>query len=193
MLKAMKALALIVLVIPTIVANAADTPAAAPALADYVIGPGDVLAISVWKDDALTRQVTVLPDGRIAFPLIGQLLAGGRTVEELTREIEQKLARYVPDLTLSVSVQQVNSMWIFVIGRVNSPGRFALNADVNVLQALAMAGGLNQFAKRGGVKIFREQPDGGTRILTFDYDEVTDGNDIRQNVRLRRGDVIVVP
>jgi polysaccharide export outer membrane protein len=147
----------------------------------------------VWKDDALTRQVTVLPDGRIAFPLIGQLLAGGRTVEELTREIEQKLARYVPDLTLSVSVQQVNSMWIFVIGRVNSPGRFALNADVNVLQALAMAGGLNQFAKRGGVKIFREQPDGGTRILTFDYDEVTDGNDIRQNVRLRRGDVIVVP
>lgn len=193
MLKAIKALALIVLVMPTIAANAADTPAGTPALADYVIGPGDVLSISVWKDDALTRQVTVLPDGRIAFPLIGQLLAGGRTVEELTREIEQKLARYVPDMTLSVSVQQVNSMWIFVIGRVNSPGRFALNADVNVLQALAMAGGLNQFAKRGGVKIFREQPDGGTRILSFNYDEVTDGNDIRQNVRLRRGDVIVVP
>jgi polysaccharide export outer membrane protein len=193
MRKALKVLVTVVLVMQAIAAKAAETPAAGPAAAGYVIGPGDVLAISVWKDDALTRQVTVLPDGRIAFPLIGQLTAGGRTVEELTGEIEQKLARYVPDLTLSVSVQQVNSMWIFVIGRVNSPGRFALNADVNVLQALAMAGGLNQFAKRGGVKIFREQPDGGTRILTFDYDEVTDGNDIRQNVRLRRGDVIVVP
>jgi polysaccharide export outer membrane protein len=84
-------------------------------------------------------------------------------------------------------------MWIYVIGKANSPGRFALNSDVTVLQALAMAGGLNPFAKRGDIKIFREIPGEGTRILYFDYDKVADGEDIRQNITLRRGDVIVVP
>jgi polysaccharide export outer membrane protein len=172
---------------------AGGEPAGVQPSADYLIGPGDVLAIAVWKDEALTRQVTVLPDGRIAFPLIGQLTAAGKTLGALTGEIEQKLARYVPDMTLNVSVQQVNSMWIYIIGKVNGPGRFNLNTDVSVLQALAMAGGLNAFAKRGDIKIFREQADGGTQILPFDYDRVADGEDIRQNVKLRRGDVVVVP
>jgi polysaccharide export outer membrane protein len=173
--------------------SAAQPAADGAALADYRIGPGDSLVISVWKDEALTRQTVVLPDGKISFPLIGQLAAAGRTVDQLTREIEQKLSKYLPDLTLSVSVQQVNSMWIYVIGRVNSPGRFALNADVNALQALAMAGGLNPFAKRGDIKIFRDAAGGGTRILPFDYDKVSEGEDIRLNVKLQRGDVIVVP
>jgi polysaccharide export outer membrane protein len=183
----------LLLLFPAVWSGAAEEPAAGSPIADYVIGPGDALAISVWKDEALTRQVTVLPDGKIAFPLIGQLTAAGKTVDALTREIEQKLAKYLPDLTLSVTVQQVNSMWIYVIGKTNSPGRFALNADVSVLQALAMAGGLNPFAKRGDIKIFREVPGGGTKILYFDYDKVADGDDIRQNMKLRRGDVIVVP
>lgn len=159
---------------------------------DYLIGPGDILNISVWRDEALTRQLVVLPDGKIAFPLIGQVKATGRTVAEITTEVEQKLARFVPDVTLSVVVQQVNSMMVYVIGRVNNPGRFAVNADVNVLQALAMAGGLNPFAKRGDIKIFREAG-GGTKIMPFDYDTVAGGENVKQNVRLRRGDVIVVP
>jgi polysaccharide export outer membrane protein len=162
------------------------------AVDDYVIGPGDLLNIAVWKDESLTRQVVVLPDGRIAFPLIGQLPAAGRTVAELTKDIEQRLDRFVPGVTLSVVVQQVNSLMVYVIGRVNNPGRFVLNADINVLQALAMAGGLNPFAKRGDIRIFRE--DGrATRILPFDYDRVSAGEDVQQNIRLRRGDVIVVP
>ncbi len=169
--------------------TAAQTPAP---LADYVIGPGDVLMISVWKDEALTRQVVVLPDGKVAFPLIGQTTAGGRTVADLTKEFEQKLSRYVPDLTLNLSVHQVNSLMIYVIGRVNNPGRFVLNSDINVLQALAMAGGLNPFAKRGDIKIFREVGK-GTEIFTFDYDRASAGEQIQQNIRLRRGDVIVVP
>lgn len=168
---------------------AAQESAGAP---DYVIGPGDLLLISAWKDEALTRQVVVLPDGRIAFPLIGQFMAAGRTVAQLSQEIEQRLQRFVPDVTLSVVVQQVNSMVVYVIGRVNSPGRFALNADVNVLQALAMAGGLNPFAKRGDIKIFRETG-GETKIFTFDYDAVSGGQDVKQNIRLQRADVIVVP
>jgi len=162
------------------------------AVEDYLIGPGDQLTIAVWKDESLTRQVVVLPDGRIAFPLIGQLPAAGRSVAELTKDIEQRLDRFVPGVTLSVVVQQVNSLMVYVIGRVNNPGRFVLNADVNVLQALAMAGGLNPFAKRGDIRIFRE--DGrGTQVLPFDYDKVSAGEDVKQNIRLRRGDVIVVP
>ncbi|UCF94521.1 MAG: SLBB domain-containing protein, partial [Desulfobacterales bacterium] len=96
------------------------------------------------------------------------------------------------DVNLSVVVHQVNSMLIYVIGRVNNPGRFVLNADVNVLQALAMAGGLNPFAKRGSIKIFREAG-GGTKVFGFDYDDVAKGEKLEQNIRLKRGDVIVVP
>jgi polysaccharide export outer membrane protein len=162
------------------------------AVSDYVIGPGDVLNISVWKDESLTREVVVLPDGRIAFPLIGQLTAAGRSLAEITREMEQKLERFVPGVTLSVVVQQVNSLMIYVIGRVNNPGRFVLNSDINVLQALAMAGGLNPFAKRGDIRIFREVGK-GTEIFNFDYDKVSAGEQIQQNIRLKRGDVIVVP
>ena len=161
-------------------------------VADYIIGAGDMLNISVWKDEALTRQVVVLPDGKIGFPLIGQVTAAGKTVAELTKEIEQKLARFVPGVDLSVVVQQIDSMTIYVIGKVNTPGRFALVADVNVLQALAMAGGFNPFAKRGDIKIFREVG-GGTKVFYFDYDTVADGKDPRQNMRLKKGDVIVVP
>ena len=159
---------------------------------DYLIGPGDILNISVWKDEALTRQCVVLPDGKIAFPLIGQIPAAGRTVADISKELEQKLARFVPGVDLNVAVHQVNSLIVYVIGRVNSPGRFVLNTDVNVLQALAMAGGLNPFAKRGDIKIFRDAG-GGTKVLFFDYDQVADGKDPRQNIKLKRGDVIVVP
>ncbi len=187
MRKLIRIAGMILLIAAAAVAAAEPTPEA-----DYVIGPGDILNISVWKDEALTRQVVVLPDGKIAFPLIGQVKAAGRTVAELTAEIEQKLARFVPDATLSVVVQQVNSMMVYVIGRVNNPGRFPVNADVNVLQALSMAGGLNPFAKRGDIKIFREVG-GGTKILLFDYDTVAGGDNVKQNIRLQRGDVIVVP
>jgi len=160
--------------------------------ADYIIGPGDVLHISVWKDEALTRQVIVLPDGRIGFPLIGQVLAAGKNVAELSKEIEQKLARFVPGVELSLVVHQTGSMVIYVIGKVNSPGRFSISSDVTVLQALAMAGGLNPFAKRGDIKIFRETG-GGTKVYPFDYDAVTEGKDLRSNMRLKKGDVVVVP
>jgi polysaccharide export outer membrane protein len=159
---------------------------------DYVIGPGDVLDISVWKDDALTKIVMVLPDGKISFPLIGQVQAGGLTVAQLRDVLEKKLKRFVPDLNLSLLVSQVNSLMIYVIGRVNNPGRFPLNTNVNVIQALAMAGGLNPFAKRSKIKIFREDVS-GTRIYPFDYDDVTKGEQLQQNIRLRRGDVVVVP
>ena len=159
---------------------------------DYVIGRGDVLDISVWKDDALTKLVTVLPDGKISFPLIGQVNAGGMTVAQLRSVLEKKLKRFVPDLNLSIVVNEVNSMMIYVIGRVNNPGRFGLNTNINVLQALAIAGGLNPFAKKGKIRIFREERN-GTQIFPFDYDDVAKGENLQQNIRLRRGDVVFVP
>ncbi len=176
----------------TIFCGVATAAGEAAPTADYIVGPGDALHIAVWKDESLTRQVVVLPDGKIGFPLIGQVTAAGKTVAEISKEIEQKLARFVPGVELSVVVQQTGSMLIYVIGKVNSPGRFTIPSDVNVLQALAMAGGLNPFAKRGDIRIFREAG-GGTQVFQFDYDTVAEGRDLRQNIRLRKGDVVVVP
>ncbi|MDZ7583157.1 MAG: polysaccharide biosynthesis/export family protein [Deltaproteobacteria bacterium] len=172
-------------------AGAADT--AMPVTGqDYLIGPGDVLEISVWKEEALTKRLTVLPDGKISFPLIGEAMASGWTVSALKNEIETRLARFVPDPVLSVSVYQLNSLMIYVIGKVNNPGRFVLNTNVDVLQALAMSGGLNSFAKRTQIMVFRKQ-NGQTKTFDFNYDDVTDGKNLEQNIQLVRGDVIVVP
>lgn len=161
-------------------------------VADFIIGPGDVLEISHWQNAALTRQIVVLPDGKFSFPLIGEIVAGNKTVKQLKSELEEKIARFVPDPVLSVVVLQVQSLNIYVIGKVNRPGVYGLNSNVNVLQALAMAGGLNPFAKKGKIKIFRLHGN-ETVILPFDYDDVTDGDDLDTNIFLRRGDVIVVP
>ena len=170
------------------------TPATetAGASESYIIGPGDLLNISVWQDESLTRDAIVLPDGRISFPLIGEVTAAGRTLGNLKKEMEGRLTRYVPNITLSLDVKQVNSVLIYVLGRVNNPGRFALNTNVDVLQALATAGGLNPFAKRSTIRIFRHEG-GKTAIFKFDYDDVSGGEHLEQNIMLKRGDVIVVP
>jgi len=159
---------------------------------DYLIGPGDILEISVWKEEALTKAVVVLPDGKVSFPLIGRVHAAGRTVEEIKKEITKKIAKYAPKEEVNLEVKQVNSMLLYVIGRVNQPGRFVLNVNVDVMQALAIAGGLNPFAKRNQIKIFRTEA-GKTTIFKFSYDDVTDGEKLEQNITLKRGDVIVVP
>jgi polysaccharide export outer membrane protein len=159
---------------------------------DYVIGPGDVLDIFVWNNEALTKSVTVLPDGKIYYPLIGEVKVGGKTLAVLKKELIEKIGVYVPNPNLSVMPQQANSMLIYVVGKVNTPGQFALNTNMNVLQAIAMAGGLNTFAKKNKIKIFREAK-GKTDIFHFDYDEVVDGENLKQNIRLERGDIVVVP
>ena len=160
----------------------------------YFIGPGDVIDISVWKDEALTKSVTVLPDGYISFPLIGEIQAAGRPLRQIKEEVEAKIQPYVPEPTVSVEVKQVNSMLVYVIGRVNSliSGRYVLNANVNVLQALAMAGGLNPFAKRDKIRVLRQEG-GKTVTFKFNYDDVVEGKHLEQNIVLKRGDVVVVP
>ena len=159
---------------------------------EYRIGPGDQLGIEVWRDPALNRAVIVLPDGKISFPLIGELLAGGKTVGQLKKEIEEKLSRYVETLILTVEVRQLNSMHVYVLGRVNAPGRVVLTGNVNVLQALAIAGGPNSFANRSRIRIFRQEGE-KTAIIPYDYDDVTAGKNLETNILLRRGDVVFVP
>jgi polysaccharide biosynthesis/export protein len=171
-----------------------DASSAVPAamMDGYRIGAGDVLAISVWKNEDLTRVVQVLPDGRISFPLIGEITVEDLTVAQLTKILREKIALFSPNPEISVEVQKVNSLMIYVVGRVNRPDRFMLNSNINVLQALALAGGLTPFAKRADIKVLREEKD-GTKVYPFDYDAVTEDNALTQNIELRRGDVIVVP
>lgn len=164
------------------------SPAAA---GDYRIGPGDVLEIGVWKNPDLQKQLAVLPDGKIHFPLVKEMEAAGLTVAELEAKISGKLTTYIPEPDLSVSVVQVNSLMIYVIGKVNKPGRFPLNAEIDVLQALALAGGLNPFAREKEIAIFRKTRS-ETRIFNFNYEEVSQGEKLDQNIMLERGDVIVV-
>ena len=159
---------------------------------EYRIGPGDQLGIEVWKDPALTRAVIVLPDGKISFPLIGEIVAGGKTVAGLKKEIEGRLAPYIQNLVLTVEVRQINSMQVYVLGRVNTPGRVILTGNVDVLQALAIAGGPNSFANRSNIRIFRQER-GRTLVIPFDYDDVTAGKKLETNILLHRGDVVFVP
>jgi len=158
---------------------------------DYRIGPGDVLDIAVWKNPDLTKQLVVLPDGNIHFPLIKGLKVGGVTVKELESMLVTNLEKYVPEPDLSISIVQVNSMMIYVIGKVNHPGRFSINTNIDVLQALSVAGGLNPFAKEKEIAVFRKNS-GKTTIFNFNYEEVSEGQNLEQNIMLERGDVIVV-
>ena len=176
-----------------------EVPAPAPESAlqataepDYRIGPGDQLSIEVWMDKELTRLVTVLPDGRVAYPIVGEIEAGGKTVSQVQRDIDGKLAAYVKDAVITVEVRQVNSLQVYVLGRVKTPGRLPLTSNVDILQALAIAGGPDQFAKMSRIKIFRREGR-KTVIIPFDYDDLISGKKPQLNILLRRGDVIVVP
>jgi polysaccharide export outer membrane protein len=160
--------------------------------ASYVIGAGDVLLLTVWKDAALSRQMVVLPDGTVSLPLGGNIVAAGKTVAQLESEIAGKLEEYMTDPVLDISIVQANSMIVFVIGKVLNPGRFPVSTDINVLQAIAMAGGPNRFADTDSIQVHRKEK-GRTLLLDFNYDEVLRGVRLEQNIQLQRGDVVVVP
>jgi len=172
--------------------QAPPAPAATPQDDSYRLGPEDVLDISVWKEEGLKKETVVRPDGAISFPLIGDVQAAGRTVSEVRDEIGKRLARYIPEPTVSVLVLRVASNRFYVIGRVNKPGDFAIGRYIDVLQALALAGGLTPFADQHSIKVIRKQ-EGKDVVLPFDFAAVSRGEALEQNIRLQGGDVIVVP
>jgi polysaccharide export outer membrane protein len=157
----------------------------------YLIGPEDVLEISVWKDPDLTRQVVVRPDGKVSFPLIGEVDAGGRSVASLEKEVKKRISEYVPDAVVTVMVVQINSIKIYVVGGVAKPGEYRIGRKINVMQTLSMAGGLTPFADEDNIVILRHNNKGGIKI-PFNYGKVKKGKAIEQNIWLKDGDVIVV-
>ena len=158
----------------------------------YHIGPGDVLEISVWKDEGLSREVVVPPDGVISFPLAGDIDVNHLTVSDLRSAVKEKLSEYVPDATVTVMLLAINSLKAYVIGKVNKPGEFPISIDTHVMKILSMAGGLNPFASKGNIIILRQEK-GKTIKIPFDYGDVEDGDSLEQNIVLKRGDVVVVP
>ena len=160
---------------------------------DYTIGAGDILEIMVWKNDELSKKLPVRPDGKISLPLVGEIVVEGKKVKELSDQLQAAYSRYVTGPIIYVSVQQVNSMNVYIIGRVNAPGVRPITAKTNVLQGLAMASGLTPFAEGDHIKVFRTEDDGTTSTIEFDYEDVSRGRKLDQNIFLRRGDVIVVP
>jgi len=158
----------------------------------YTINPGDVLDVSVWKESDLQREVSVLPDGTISFPLVGSMNVTGKTPGEVQDALKQKISTYIPDAMVTVAVRNPNGHRIFVLGQVNRPGEYPAGNRVNVMQALAMAGGLTSFADEGRIKVLRRQGDQEV-AFTFDYDDVKRGEGLENNILLQSGDVIVIP
>lgn len=159
---------------------------------EYIFGPEDVIEISVWKDESLTKQIVVCPDGKISFPLIGEIQASGLTVQQLQHKITKEIAKFVPDPTVTVLVLKVHSYKIYVVGKVNKPGEYITGTRTDVMQALSMAGGLTPFASPRKIVILRRER-GLEKKIQFNYNQVIKGKHLEQNIILKRGDVVVVP
>lgn len=159
---------------------------------DYLINPGDVLEISVWKEEGMEKEVLVLPDGTISFPLVGFVPAAGKTPPEVQRLITGKIKEYIPIPVVTLSVKEVAGNTIYVIGYVEEPGQFHTVRPIDVLQALSLAGGLDPIAHEEEIRIIRR--DGGAqRVFNFNYAEIKKGEGLQNNIVLQSGDVVVVP
>jgi polysaccharide export outer membrane protein len=158
----------------------------------YAVQPGDVLQISVWKEDALQTEALVRPDGRLSFPLAGDVEAAGRPVSEIRKSIEERLQKYIPDPVVTVAVKGAAGNRVYVLGKVNHPGDFLLSGPLDVMQALSLAGGATVYADTNGIRILRR--DGDKQVaLRFHYGDVQKGRRLEQNILLRNGDTVVVP
>lgn len=158
----------------------------------YLLGPEDMLKIAVWKDEHLTQELVVRPDGMITFPLIGEVIASGRTAEDVGLEITTRLLKFLPSPTVTVTVLKVQSYRIYVLGQVHKPGEYQAGHRTDVLQALSMAGGLTPYAAENDIKIIRRT---GLEELVFPfrYGDAQKGKDLHQNILLQRGDLVMVP
>jgi polysaccharide biosynthesis/export protein len=180
---------------------AQQTPSATPDAAasagkphddSFVIGNDDVLAINVWKEPDISRSIPVRSDGKISLPLVGEVQAAGMTPAKLEKEIASRLKNYISEPEVTVMVQQVNSQKFNILGQVVRPGSYVLANSPTVLDALALAGGFRDFAKRKSIYVLRQGPGGEVR-LPFNYKDVSQGKNMAQNIKLEPGDTIIVP
>jgi polysaccharide biosynthesis/export protein len=183
--------------LPVAAQTAAPAPsapsAAAPGVSvplDYLIGPEDVLGVVFWRDTDMSGDVTVRPDGRITLPLIGDLQAAGSRPDVLREQIQKAADKYLSDANVTVVVRQINSRKVFITGQVVKPGPYVIAAPTTVLQLIAMAGGLKDFADSKNITIVRHEA-GQTSSHVFNYKEIR--KNVRQNIELKPGDTVVVP
>jgi len=160
--------------------------------ANYLIGPEDLLDVSVWKEPELTRTIPVRPDGKISLPLLNDVQAAGETPTQLAAHITDSLKRYVSDPQVTVIVSAINSQRIYLLGEITRPGAYPLSPGMTVLQAISSAGGLTQYAHAQKIYVLREA-DKSQQRLAFNYKEFLKGKVPEQNVALKVGDTIVVP
>ena len=165
---------------------------------DFLLGPEDVLDIVVWKNEELSQKgVVVRPDGKISMPLIGEVVAGGLTADQLASQIASRLKEFKERPAVTVSVKEVNSYYVYVLGEVNKPGKYQLKSHATVLQALAVANGFTIFAAKNRIQVIRnvQTEDGTLREIRIParYDDLISGNGEIGNFVLKAGDVVVVP
>jgi polysaccharide export outer membrane protein len=160
---------------------------------EYLIGPDDVLAVNVSKEPEISRTLPVRPDGNISLPLVGDLKASGRTPTQLQKEIKDQLVEYLSNPEVTVLVQEAKSQKFNIIGEVEKPGSYVMGAPMTVLDGIAMAGGLREFARTTKIYVLRTKTDGSRVRLRFNYKQVIKGNDLRADVQLQPRDTVVVP
>ena len=158
----------------------------------YRVQPGDLLEISVWREDYLEREVSVQPDGMISFPLAGVVDASGKNIRQIQDAVAERLSQYIPDPVVTVAIKEIRGNRIYVIGQVQRPGQFLMNPTVDVVQALALAGGTTPFAELNDIRILRRN---GDQLVSIDfrYGDVEKGRNLQQNIILQSGDVVIVP
>jgi len=162
--------------------------------ASYAVNAGDTLRVYVWNEESLARELLVAPDGHISFPMVGDLDVNGLTTQSIGERISLGLGKYLRDKPqVTVSLMAVNGNRIFVLGTVRRPGQFIITSPTDVMQALALGGGLDEFSSGKGIKVLRRDANGMQRAIKFDYSRVTDGRDLETNILLRANDVVVVP
>lgn len=180
----------------TIEASPAQPPAPAGNKASdnsFIIGNDDILAVSVWKEADLSRSIQVRSDGKISLPLVGEVQASGRTPLELEQDIVVKLRNFIAKPEVTVMVQQINSKKFNILGQVNRPGSYSLALAPTVMDAIATAGGLRDFAKQKSIYVLRTNPSGGESRIPFNYKDYIKGKHLDQNIKLEPHDTVVVP
>lgn len=173
--------------------NVERSAGAGAASAGYIIGPSDVLQITTWKEPELSESMPVRPDGKIALPLIGELQAAGNTADQLRDVIAAQLASYIENPVVTVTVHEIHSQSFNLLGKVVKPGSYALDKPTTVLDALASAGGFQDFAKLTRIYVLRRNASGAETMLPFNYKRVIKGEANATNIQLRAGDTVVVP
>lgn len=186
----MAMVALFAAALPTLPTLAQDTNAPT-ASEDYILGVEDKLSISVWKEPDLLKTLAIRPDGKITFPLVGDIQAAGRTPKQLTDDVSKALEKYIKEPVVTIAVEEINSFKVFVLGEVSAQGALSLHRKTRLLEAIAMAGGMSQFADKSNVVLLRYEngKDVRTRI---DYRKVVSGDRPELNVFLKPGDMIFV-